>query len=195
MCEGIDKAKDKCYNYRRIKYERVKMNILVLSDSHSNRSAIEEVIERQIKKPDAVIFLGDGLRDIMGADIDDVPVHRVAGNCDECTPFYFLNPYTEQNLIIGDKCIFFTHGHKYGVKSTLSPLLSEGVRRGADIILFGHTHIPYEYVLRSDNDYGIKTDKDVYVMNPGSIGDYPHSFGNITIDKSGRVLLSHGTLK
>ena len=171
------------------------MNLLVFSDSHGRGSNMLEALSRQIKKPDAVIFLGDGLRDMMGAETGDVPVHSVAGNCDEATPFFFLNPYTEQNLIIGDKRIFFTHGHKYGVKSTLSPLLSEGVKRGADIILFGHTHIPYEYVLRPDNDYGIKTDRDVYVMNPGSIGDYPHSFGSITIDKSGRVLLSHGTLK
>lgn len=171
------------------------MNILVLSDSHSRRSMIEEAVARQIKKPDAIIFLGDGLRDIVSADIGDIPVYSVSGNCDAGSVFFDNNTPTEQNLILGDKRIFFTHGHKYGVKSTLSPLLFEGVKRGADIILFGHTHIPYEHVLGSDNDYGIKIDGGVYVMNPGSIGDYPYSFGNITIDKSGRVLLSHGTIK
>jgi len=171
------------------------MNILVLSDSHSRRSMIEEAVERQIKKPDAIIFLGDGLRDIVSADIDDIPIMSVAGNCDAGSVFFDNNTPTEQNIVIGDKRIFFTHGHKYGVKSTLSPLLCEGVKRGADIILFGHTHMPFERMLSPDDEYGIKTDKNVYIMNPGSIGDYPHCFGNITIDKSGRVLLSHGTLK
>jgi putative phosphoesterase len=195
MCEGIDKAKDKCYNYKGSKTKDGKMNILVLSDSHSRRSMIEEAIARQIKKPDAIIFLGDGLRDIVSADIGDIPVYSVAGNCDAGSVFFDSNTPTEQNLIIGDKRIFFTHGHKYGVKSTLSPLLSEGVKRGADIILFGHTHMPFERVLTPDNDHGIKTDKSVYIMNPGSIGDYPYCFGNITIDREGRVLLSHGTVK
>lgn len=171
------------------------MNILVLSDSHSRRGMIEEAVLRQIKKPDAIIFLGDGLRDIISADIGDIPIYSVAGNCDAGSVFFDNSTPIEQNLVIGDKRIFFTHGHKYGVKSTLSPLLCDGVKRGADIILFGHTHMPFEKVITSDNDYGIKTDKDIYIMNPGSIGDYPYCFGNITIDKSGRVLLSHGTIK
>ena len=171
------------------------MDILVLSDSHSRREMIEETVLRQIKKPDAIIFLGDGLRDIISADIGDIPIYSVAGNCDAGSVFFDSSTPTEQNLLIGNKRIFFTHGHKYGVKSTLSPLLSEGVKRGADIILFGHTHMAAEGILTPENDYGIQTDKNVYVMNPGSIGEYPYSFGNITIDKSGRVLISHGTIK
>jgi putative phosphoesterase len=155
---------------------------------------IEEAIARQIKKPDAIIFLGDGLRDIVSADIGDIPVYSVAGNCDAGSVFFDSNTPTEQNLIIGDKRIFFTHGHKYGVKGTLSPLLCEGVKRGADIILFGHTHMPFERVLTPDNDHGIKTDKSVYIMNPGSMATYPYYFGVITIDKDGRILLSHGSL-
>ncbi len=156
---------------------------------------IEEAVKRQIKRPDAIIFLGDGLRDIISADIGDIPIYSVAGNCDAGSVFFDSSTPTEQNLIMGDKRIFFTHGHKYGVKSTLTPFLSEGVKRGADIILFGHTHAAFERVLSPENEYGIKTEKNVYIMNPGSIGDYPYCFGCITIDKSGRVLLSHGSLK
>ncbi len=170
------------------------MNILVFSDSHGWRGRIEEAIERQIKKPDAIIFLGDGLRDIVSARLGDVPIYTVSGNCDAGSIFSDDNIPTEQNLIIGDKRIFFTHGHKYGVKSTLSPLLSEGIKRGADIILFGHTHIPFERTLTGENEYGFKTDKSIYIMNPGSIGEYPYSFGNITVDIRGNILLSHGTL-
>ena len=42
----------------------MKMNILVFSDSHGRGSRMLEALARQIKKPDAVIFLGDGLRDL-----------------------------------------------------------------------------------------------------------------------------------
>ena len=51
------------------------MNILVISDSHGRRERIEEAVERQIKKPDAIIFLGDGLRDITRAEIGDIPIY------------------------------------------------------------------------------------------------------------------------
>jgi putative phosphoesterase len=124
---------------------------------------IEEAVLRQIKKPDAIIFLGDGLRDIISADIGDIPIYSVAGNCDAGSVFFDNSTPIEQNLVIGDKRIFFTHGHKYGVKSTLSPLLCEGVKRGADIILFGHTHMPTELC-----EYAF--DKRIQLFNPGSIG-------------------------
>ncbi len=168
------------------------MEILVLSDSHGRRDKIEEAIKRQIKKPDAVIFLGDGLRDMTSANIGDVPLFTVRGNCDAGGLFYDNNTPDEQCLILGDKRIFFTHGHRYGVKSTLSPLISEAAKRGADILIYGHTHEATELTLTRDNDYGIKLEKPLSIMNPGSIGSYPYYFGVITVDREGRVLLSHG---
>ena len=178
-----------------IKIRGMSMELLVLSDSHGRRDRIEESVSLQIKKPDAVIFLGDGLKDIVSADIGDIPTYCVCGNCDTLNFFLDCNAPTEQNLILGEKRIFFTHGHKYGVKSALSPLICEGVARGADIILFGHTHIPFEKTLLQENEHGINTDKEIHVFNPGSIGEYPYSFGVITIDRCGGVLLSHGKLK
>lgn len=169
------------------------MNILVISDSHGRRERIEEAVERQIKKPDAIIFLGDGLRDITRAEIGDMPIYTVSGNCDMGGMFCEGAP-TEQNLILGEKRIFFTHGHRYGVKSTLSPLISEAVGRGAQIVLFGHTHAVFEKILTCDNEYGIKVDAPIYIMNPGSIGEYPYRFGSITVNKNGEILLSHGAL-
>ena len=38
--------------------------LLVLSDSHGGRAAIERVLMKESKSIDALIFLGDGLRDL-----------------------------------------------------------------------------------------------------------------------------------
>ena len=58
------------------------MDILVFSDSHGREGRIKEAIDRQIKKPDAIIFLGDGLRDIGNIEADGIPILSVSGNCD-----------------------------------------------------------------------------------------------------------------
>ena len=170
------------------------MEILVLSDSHGRQNKIEEAVRVQIKKPDAVIFLGDGQRDIEYADIGDIPLYRISGNCDFGGMFGSDNAMETQTVEIGGKRIFITHGHRFGVKSTLTPLLSEAVSRDADIVLFGHTHEKCEGLLTDDNELGLKIKKPLYIMNPGSIGSYPYDFGVITIDREGRVLLSHGSL-
>ena len=169
------------------------ISILVFSDSHGKRAKIEEAIERQIKKPDAIIFLGDGLRDMTDVDVGDVPVIAVRGNCDTMN-FFTAEAPDEQCVILGNKRIFLTHGHRFGVKSTLTPLINEAAKKEADIVLYGHTHEGFERELDCDNEYSIKLKNPLYIMNPGSIGSYPYYFGVITIDRSGRVLLSHGSL-
>ena len=100
------------------------MEILVFSDSHGREGKIREAIERQIKKPDAIIFLGDGLRDMDRIETDGIPTLCVCGNCDVGSMFSGGVP-EQRCVILGDKRIFFTHGHRYCVKNTLIPLLSE----------------------------------------------------------------------
>ena len=39
--------------------------LLVLSDSHGGRAAIERILIKESKNIDALIFLGDGLRDAL----------------------------------------------------------------------------------------------------------------------------------
>ena len=170
------------------------MDILVISDSHGRQDRIEEAVSRQIKKPDAVIFLGDGQRDIAYAQLGDIPLYRVSGNCDFGGLFGTDNAPETQMVEIGGKRMFITHGHRFGVKSTITPLLSEAIKRDADVVLFGHTHEACEGVLTPDNELGLNVTKPLHVMNPGSIGSYPYSFGVVTVDREGRILLSHGTL-
>ena len=171
------------------------MNVLVFSDSHGRTDKINEALERQISPPDAILFLGDGLRDIESADVGNIPVYSVCGNCDSYYDALFGDVADERLIVAGCKRILITHGHKYHVKSVLSVLLQRAKQKNADIVLFGHTHMPFEMMLGQDNEYGIELCKPMYVMNPGSIGSYPYSFGNIEIDRAGRVLLSHGALR
>ena len=45
--------------------------LLVLSDSHGGRTAIERVLMKESKNIDALIFLGDGLRDALDPKLRD----------------------------------------------------------------------------------------------------------------------------
>ena len=58
--------------------------LLVLSDSHGGRAAIERVLMKESKSIDALIFLGDGLRDLELALTlyPKLRAYSVAGNCD-----------------------------------------------------------------------------------------------------------------
>ena len=58
--------------------------LLVLSDSHGARDAIKRILNKEQNNVDAVIFLGDGLRDLEQAlaFFPHLRVYSVAGNCD-----------------------------------------------------------------------------------------------------------------
>lgn len=154
------------------------MKLLVFSDSHSHYEKIAEAISIQKTPCDAVVFLGDGLRDIekIKEKIYPTPVFSVKGNCD------FLAGDTEEERLLsleGVK-IFITHGHLYGAKSGYGRLLYRARELEADLVLFGHTHCPLDYV------YEI-SDKKIRLFNPGSIG-HSGTFGVINI--CGNVVVS-----
>ena len=90
--------------------------LLVLSDSHGGRAAIERVLMKESKSIDALIFLGDGLRDLELALTlyPKLRAYSVAGNCD----YGALEP-TDGLAAFDGVVIFYTHGHMYGVKYCL----------------------------------------------------------------------------
>ena len=59
----------------------------------------------------------------------------------------------------GQVKVFATHGHRYGVKSTMDSLLNSAHFSGAQLVLYGHTH-----AARIDYVSGMT------VVNPGSSG-------------------------
>lgn len=168
------------------------MNILVLSDSHGDAKAIMRALA--LSRPQAVIFLGDGLRDVYACDIGDTPLYAVCGNCDLFFGGNVLNEPAERIADLGGKRIFMTHGHAYSVKSHLGELVRAAVAAQADVVLFGHTHARTEiYLPTGDTSYGVTLQKPMWIFNPGSAHGYGASFGNILI-QNGNVLLSHGSL-
>ena len=143
--------------------------LLVLSDSHGGRAAIERVLMKESKSIDALIFLGDGLRDLELAltQYPKLRAYSVAGNCD----YGALEP-TDGLAAFDGVVIFYTHGHMYGVKYDLDTLADAASARGAEVALFGHTH-------RRELVRGVGTAATVF--NPGSLRD-GGSYGVITIE-------------
>lgn len=129
------------------------MKIAVISDTHKIKKYIE-LSKKYIDGADVLIHLGDNSEDIEELTMDfKGEVYGVRGNCD------YINKYpNEQLLILGGKRIFITHGHIYGVKNGMMNILYKGEELGADIILFGHTHIAL-----------IEEYKGIIIMNPGSV--------------------------
>ena len=137
--------------------------LLVLSDSHGGRAAIERVLLKENANIDALVFLGDGLRDLEQAltPYPRLRAYSVAGNCD----YGALEPM--DGLAAFDQTImFYTHGHMYGVSFELETIKEEARARKADIVMFGHTHKPHlEYC-----------EDGLVVLNPGSLS-YPRQDG------------------
>lgn len=164
------------------------MELLVFSDSHGRGKRIDDALLLQRRAPDAVCFLGDGLRDIEALSIDPVPLYAVRGNCDLG---FFEDTETERLLFLEGHTLLLTHGHTYGVKSGEGALISHAAALGADIVLFGHTHTPTERVIPLGSVIGGATlSRPMYLFNPGSIG-YEGFFGTLLL-KGDTVLFSHG---
>lgn len=165
------------------------MEFLILSDSHGKYHGAIEAFERQVKKPDAVLFLGDGLRDLRREDFQGAAFFAVRGNCD-----LFPGEIAAQELLSfeGHK-ILLCHGHLYGVKGGCGALISHAAQVNADIVLFGHTHQPYERVIDAGETVGgVTLCRPMYLFNPGSLGE--GSFGTLSL-RGDAVLFSHGSLR
>ncbi len=166
------------------------MEFLIFSDSHGRRRNLEVVIRRQVRQPDAVFFLGDGL-----SDTDDrmmgIPVIRVRGNCD--WSIGGGQPVAEEEIVTFEgRRILLTHGHHQNAKSGIGGLIRAAVEKQADLVLYGHTHTPLlETIPAGTPTASGVTEKQIILFNPGSIA--AGSFGTLTLTAQA-CLFSHGTL-
>ena len=162
------------------------MKILVVSDSHGRYDRLNTLMSMHADA-DEILFLGDGARDTFVLGERAICVR---GNCDS---FLTQDLPSERMLCFGDFKILMMHGHEQLVKSGVDRALGYAHGRGADILLFGHTHVRFEKYYPDGTQIGdVTLDRPMYAFNPGSIGDCG-SFGLIEI-KNGSVLFSHGTV-
>ena len=156
------------------------MDIIVFSDSHGNGERMTEMIRRS--GADAVIFLGDGLREFEKLQMADRRRRiyiSVRGNCDV---FENGTPLTREFELEGVTFLAL-HGHTMNVKHGTKALEEYAKSRGIDIVLYGHTHVPDDRYLHNEEDK-----KPLIMLNPGSIGDsYKPSFATVTV-KNGQIL-------
>ena len=125
-----------------------------MSDSHGSKKNMFDALE--IESPDVILHLGDNIRDCYDIEAmhPEIMLRSVKGNCDQGYPGLEMDEFTLEG-----KRIFMTHGHLFSVKIGKKRIDEAATARDVDILLFGHTHIPYY------------NEKDgLITINPGSIG-------------------------
>ena len=128
------------------------MSILVVSDTHGNHENLDIALERVM--PDKIYHAGDAQGgEIYIEAVCDCPLEIVRGNCD-----FGSDLPTEVVFSLGNHVVLLTHGHLYGAGFGLEGLAEEARAKGADVVIYGHTHCPQ-----------IVYEDDITIVNPGSI--------------------------
>lgn len=135
------------------------MKLLILSDTHQSLGFAYDAIEKE--RPDAVLHLGDLLTDAedLSFACQEPDFYYVPGNGD-----YALTVPKNLTLEFDGVRIFMTHGHLYGVKRDLSMLTCAAKDAGAQLALFGHTHIQH-----------MEERDGITLLNPGAAGRFGRS--------------------
>ncbi|MDR2569389.1 MAG: metallophosphoesterase [Oscillospiraceae bacterium] len=142
------------------------MKILVMSDSHGNKDNMLDAISAEA--PELILHLGDNIKDceVINLSYPDIPLRTVKGNCDIGYSGLEMDEFK-----YGGKRFFMTHGHLYGVKTNIRRIVEAAIYRDVDVLLFGHTHIPYHSAIEG-----------LMAVNPGSIGDNLKSYAILEIE-------------
>lgn len=152
------------------------MKLLIVSDSHGRNEHLTKTIQK-VGPIDLLIHLGDyGASEEYIKSIAPCDVEMVSGNNDLFNRFP-----KEKVMMIGKYTVMLTHGHRHGVYYNSNPIKEAARLRQADIVMFGHTHVPM-----------IDMNDDIWAINPGSIslprqrGHIP-SFIIMDIDRNGEA--------
>lgn len=138
------------------------MKILIVSDTHGYLGNFETVLEK-VRPIDMLIHCGDVERDDEYIRmIAECPVYMVSGNND-----WGMSLDREIIISIGKYRVMITHGHMHSVYYGLDMLAAAAKTKGADIVMFGHTHVPV--IERIDG---------VTLINPGSL-TLPRQYGRV----------------
>lgn len=142
------------------------MKIIVFSDSHGNSKAISRGLEMNARDLDMCVFLGDGTDDAEYALSAYPNVARVivSGNREDgFSSFLSVQiPPREALFEAGGIKFLAMHGHRPAdVKNGLAGAAKYGAEMGADVILYGHTHVQNDQVIEVG-------ERKIRMINPGS---------------------------
>lgn len=160
------------------------MKILIVSDSHGKNTNLDRVLQ-QVSPIDMLIHLGDleGTEDYIEA-VAEWPYEMISGNND-----YFTDIEREKMITIGSYRVLLTHGHRQQVYCGTEVIKEWAKEKGADIVMFGHTHVPL-----------LEMDDDIIALNPGSISK-PRQEGHVPtymimeVDRTGSAHFTLNYLK
>jgi putative phosphoesterase len=129
--------------------------LLVLSDSHDSPEVIAAIVKMELPF-DELIYCGDGIADLAAADLPkSFLITAVRGNIDRA------RGADGDDVIITESSgaqILVTHGDYYNVRESLAQLSGEGKRQNVNLVVFGHSHIPYHDAASVP-----------MILNPGSV--------------------------
>ena len=102
------------------------------------------------------------------------------------------NEVFEKIIEISGTRILMMHGHLRSVKNSLYAATLAALEADADLLLYGHTHIPNDTYLPSGSSVGgAVLKKPLRIMNPGTSGKgCSPSYGVLTF-RDGVLLTSH----
>lgn len=135
------------------------MKALVISDSHGavdHMKALMQLAETSIR-PDALIYCGDGLADVLPHQKAFPFLWAVRGNCDVYPRPDIPLDRTER---LGGVWVYVAHGHSLRVKQGLLGMHYRAQEVGAAVACFGHTHQPVA-----------RWEGGILLLNPGALRD------------------------
>lgn len=130
--------------------------ILLLTDTHAPRYQVPKEVWEAASTVDLILHAGDVM---LGSLIDDLqalaPVVAVAGNND---PYEVVNAWGTRAIIeAGAVRIGLVHGDRGRAASTVGRAAQAFAGLSVDVIVFGHSHMPYQ-----------KWHGSMLLVNPGS---------------------------
>lgn len=135
---------------------------LIFSDVHGDKDSLQK-LKNLAEQADGVFFAGDGYSAVKKLTAKEL--YAVGGNCD-----IFGSP--ELVTEIEGVKILLSHGHRYGVKSSLLSLTLRAKELGCDLAIFGHTHQPF-----------CSIENGVFLLNPGASSGWGRkTYAVLTLD-------------
>ncbi|WP_261133150.1 metallophosphoesterase family protein [Bacillus sp. Marseille-Q3570] len=128
------------------------MNVLLVSDSHGLTKELKEVVDLHKNQVDVMVHCGDS--ELPSDDERLKPFNNVQGNMD-----LGHDDFPNETLIEEQGFrLFVTHGHLYNVKMSYMNLAYKAEEQGADLVFFGHSHVPESF-----------EQNGMVFVNPGSL--------------------------